>query len=152
MDNDDDNSDPLGKALNIPALIREENNALDIFKEKMFDDSAKEDFIFSRANIRRFIDGGADILDDALEVAKSAQTADSYIAVAKLIDAVSKANERLMNQHIKIRTIDKISKTTNPEAKPSENNSKTTNIFVGSTAELGKLINEMNNKGNIIDV
>ena len=90
------------------------------------------DFEFARKNLRTILEKGTVALDRMLEVADMSQNPRSYEVVSTLINSLSSSNKDLLELSEKKKRIEKDdSKKTGPV-----NN----NLFIGSTAELQKLI------------
>jgi hypothetical protein len=96
------------------------------------------DFEYARGNMIAAIEKGQEALNGILEVAGMSQHPRSYEVAAKLLDAVTNANEKLL---------DLTKKKMDISGEIGQPKSVTNNLFVGSTAELQKLIK--NNGNNI---
>lgn len=96
------------------------------------------DFATARKNIRDIIDSGGDALDNALELAKESEHPRTYEVVGQLIKVLVDANKDLLNIHKQRKEL-----TAESEASPAKN--VTNAIFVGSTAELQKIIKGKSN-------
>lgn len=101
------------------------------------------DYDKSRSNLHNLLVQGQEALAYALEVAKQSEHPRAFEVVGNLVKQLADINQQLLELNIKKQKLD------NPAAaKEEENKTKTvTNnnaIFVGSTAELNKLINDMN--------
>jgi hypothetical protein len=132
-------NDPLGKALGLPAL--ENERQIENLIARAHDNSAKNDFEAARANLYEAIQTGQEAMDKLLEIASQSQHPRAFEVLAKLIDTNVAANEKLLQLQSKIREIDAADAPTNEKAQTINNN-----LFVGSTAELQKIIKNMNNK------
>jgi len=131
--NDDD---PLNKALGV-GPIPPNKNALSAILDKVNDDSAMEDFIFARANIREVIENGTDAIAKLAQIADQSQNPRAFEVLAKLMDTVTNASEKMLDIQKKVKEMTKASETNTGEKKI------TNNLFVGSTAELQKMIEDM---------
>lgn len=134
-----DDNDPLGKALGLPALQNE--TQIENLIAKAHDNSAKNDFEAARANLYEAIQTGQEAMDKLLEIASQSQHPRAFEVLAKLIDTNVAANEKLLELQSKIREIDAADAPMNEKAQTINNN-----LFVGSTAELQKMIQNMNKK------
>ena len=87
--------------------------------------------------MKRIIEKSEEAVESILEVAVESQNPRAYEVVAQLLAASLEANNKLMHLHRQIKDIkkDEPGKTTNVT-----NNS----IFVGNTADLQKMIRNMN--------
>jgi hypothetical protein len=134
-----DENDPLGKALGIPVLQNEKQ--IENLIAKAHDNSAKNDFEAARANLYEAIQTGQEAMDKLLEIASQSQHPRAFEVLAKLIDTNVAANEKLLQLQSKIREIDAADAPMSDRAQTINNN-----LFVGSTAELQKMIQNMNKK------
>jgi hypothetical protein len=98
------------------------------------------DFEHARANVLTMIESGKEAIATLSEIATSSQHPRAFEVLAKLIDTTLQANKDLMDLQTKIREISNIDSPINEQAKTINNN-----LFVGSTAELQKIIQEMKN-------
>lgn len=134
-----DDNDPLGKALGLPALENEKQ--IENLIAKAHDNSAKNDFEAARANLYEAIQTGQEAMDKLLEIASQSQHPRAFEVLAKLIDTNVAANEKLLQLQSKIREISAADAPMSDRAQTINNN-----LFVGSTAELQKVLKEMKNK------
>jgi hypothetical protein len=102
--------------------------------ETALDDSAKKDFEQARANIHDLIENGKDAMDKLALIADSSQHPRAYEVLSKLMETMLQANRDLMDLQSKVREIKAIDQPING-ARTINNN-----LFVGSTAELQKMI------------
>jgi len=93
------------------------------------------DFDLARKNIKDIIHRGDAALDNILDIAKASEHPRTYEVAGQLIKTLIDANKDLLDLHKKITDI----KTDNNSESPKN---VTNAIFVGSTAELQKLIKE----------
>lgn len=97
---------------------------------------AQEDLELARSNVISTINQGSKALEEMLLVAQSSDEPRAYEVVATLVKALVDANEKLVDLPNKVKT------PANPQdgAKTVNNN-----LFVGSNAELLKMIQDMSN-------
>lgn len=137
MDNDDDN--PINRALNLgPMATPDYSKAVSTIVSAARNDSAKEDFTFARANIREVVENGNDAIAKLAVIADQSQNPRAFEVLAKLMDSMVAANKQLLEIQKDLRTIDKADMPHDEEAKKVTNN-----LFVGSTADLQKMIEDM---------
>lgn len=136
IENDDD-KDPIGKALNLSPTERTDTLITKIIADA-HDDSAKEDFERARANIHNMIENGQEAMVKLAQIADSSQHPRAFEVLAKLMDTMLNANEKLLDLQTKIREIDAADAPMNEKAQTINNN-----LFVGSTAELQKVLKDM---------
>lgn len=134
---EDENNDPIGKALNLTPIDHTSKIVTDMIANA-HDDSAKEDFERARANIHNMIENGQEAMVKLAQIADSSQHPRAFEVLAKLMDTMLTANEKLLDLQSKIREIDTADSPMNEKAKTINNN-----LFVGSTAELQKVLKDM---------
>jgi hypothetical protein len=132
------NNDPIGKALNLTPIRTD--SAVKSLVAKAHDDSAKNDFEMARANIHEVIQNGLTAIDKLSQIADQSQHPRAFEVLSTLMKTMLDANKDLLELQKKIREIDAADSSINDEAK-----SITNNLFVGSTAELQKVISDMRN-------
>lgn len=130
--------DPIGKALGLPPLVYEKE--IDNMLVKAHDDSAKNDFESARANLYEVIQTGKEAIDKLSDIASNSQHPRAFEVLAKLMDTVVNTNKELLELQTKIREIDAKDSPINEKAQTINNN-----LFVGSTAELQKVLKDMKN-------
>ena len=134
------NNDPLAKALNLSPIA---NDPVKAIVAKAHDDSAKNDFEMARSNIHEVIQNGTYAIEKLSQIADSSQHPRAFEVLAKLMDTMLQANKDLMELQKQIRDIDAADAPTNEQAKQVTNN-----LFVGSTADLQKVIENIKNGGS----
>jgi hypothetical protein len=127
------NNDSIGNALGVSPMI----SVVKKLEKEANDDTAKDDFTLARSNIHNIIDTGSEALDKLMQIADQSQQARAYEVVAILMKNLLDANKDLLNIQKTIREIRDIEKPTN-NTTVNHNN-----LFVGSTAELQKVIKDM---------
>jgi len=132
------NNDPIGKALNLTPMGTD--SVVKSLVAKAHDDSAKNDFEMARANIHEVIQNGLTAIDKLSQIADQSQHPRAFEVLSTLMKTMLDANKDLLELQKKIREIDAADSSINDEAK-----SITNNLFVGSTAELQKVISDMRN-------
>jgi len=101
------------------------------------DNAVENDCDYSRNNLYGLLQSGQDALESALEIAKQSENPRAFEVVGNLIKQLADINHQLLDVHIKkqrmtTKEVDKATSITN------------NSIFVGSTTELNKFINNMN--------
>jgi len=113
------------------------SDALDIaeFEEITIEHFQEEDddYTFARKNLRSILEKGSLALDKMIEVADLSQHPRSYEVVSTLINSLSASNKDLLELSEKKKRIEKAENKI-------VNNNVTNNLFIGSTAELQKLL------------
>jgi len=102
------------------------------------------DYNYSRQTYYDLIEKGKDSLDLMLEVARESEHPRAFEVLSGMIKNVSEVNDKLMdlnkkNKDISADEIKKIEKTTN-------------NLFVGSTAELQRMLQDNDEMSNVVDI
>lgn len=138
MTPDDDN--PINRSLGLGPL-HPESRALSTIIDKIHDDSAREDFIFARANIREVVENAGDAIAKLSIIADQSQNPRAFEVLAKLMDSAVSASKHLLEIQKDIRSLDKPD-----QASDGTNKTVNNNLFVGSTSELAKIISDMSNK------
>jgi hypothetical protein len=94
----------------------------------------------ARANMHEVIQNGLNAIDKLSQIADASQHPRAFEVLAKLMDTVVSANKEMLDLQTKIRDISAKDAPTNEHAK-----SVTNNLFVGSTSDLQKVIENMKN-------
>jgi hypothetical protein len=97
----------------------------------------EDDYDVARTNLRELLTKGQEALIQALEVAKQSEHPRAFEVVGNLMKQLADVNQQLMDLHQQKQKLDAPNKA--EQAKVTNNNA----IFVGSTAELNKLIKNM---------
>lgn len=96
----------------------------------------ENDFETTRSNLHSLLQQGQDALYHALEVAKQSEHPRAFEVVGGLVKHLSDVNTQLLDLHKRKQTIEA---PTKKEAAVTNNNA----IFVGSTSELSKMLNDL---------
>ena len=102
----------------------------------------KSDYEYSRETYYDLLEKGRSSLDDMIEVARSSEHPRAYEVLAGLIKNLSDVNDKLMD-------LNKKNKDINQEEVKQVAGNTTNNVFLGSTADLQRLLQ---NEKDIIDV
>jgi len=135
-----DDESPIDKAFGL-APMGNQTTAVSTIIAKAHDDSAREDFTFARANVREVVENANDAIAKLAIIADQSQNPRAFEVLAKLMDTAVVASKHLLELQKEIRTIDKADVPHDESAK-----SVTNNLFVGSTAELSKMLQSMRDK------
>lgn len=93
-----------------------------------------DDFEYSRATYYELLEKGKESLEDMMEVARSSEHPRAYEVLSNLIKNMADVNDKLMDLNKKRKDMDK------KEEKLIGNT--TNNLFVGTTADLQKLLQD----------
>lgn len=130
------NNDTIGQALNLSPMeievIKPEVN-LPANKEDKVDD----DFNYSRTNLYSVIEQGSKALEQIIDVAQASEHPRAYEVVATIMKTLVDANKELLELSKKKNDIVSAKQKTE---EPNIPNTVNNNLFVGSTAELQKMI------------
>lgn len=100
----------------------------------------KKDYEYSRGNFYSIIEKGQEAINSVLELAQETESPRAYEVVGQLIKNVSDATDKLMELQKKLKDIENIKTSNGPT-------NVTNALFVGSTAELSKLLkNKLNDE------
>ena len=126
--------DAIDDALNVESSIVETEKPSPI-KRPIESNDIKKDYEYSRANLYSLIEKGQEAINGIMELAGESASPRAYEVAGQLIKSVADTTDKLADLHKKIKDIE-------------EDNSKTqgnvTNnaLFVGSTAELQKMLKD----------
>jgi len=126
------NDDKIAQALDLTPLIPQ--------KKELKMVSSEDDYQMAKGNMENVIDVGTNALSELASMANLSQDPRVYRVLTELISAMTTANRELME--IKTKQVDvelKQRKDSNPQTVNQ-------NLFVGSTAELVKLLEKSKNE------
>ena len=142
-----ENFDRLDKTFNVtPTEVSETpENGCSLRKDQLEDVSKPEkpdrltkdditrDYEYTRGNLYSIIEKGQEAIDGILEIAQESEMPRAYEVAGQLIKSVSDATDKLIDLQKKLKDVN--------EEKVSKGPSTVNNaLFVGSTADLAKLI------------
>ena len=114
----------------------------------MSDDRQKDDdYEYTRETLYDLIEKGREGIEEMIEVARQSEHPRAYEVLATLIKDTANTSEKLMDLHRKIQTIDQMMLPA-----PKQESSTTNNLFIGSTTELQRMLKDLNNENEVIDV
>jgi len=97
----------------------------------------KKDYEYTRGNLYSLIEKGQEAINGILELAQESEMPRAYEVAGQLIKNVADATDKLMDLQKKLKDVE--------EEKQSRSPTNVTNaLFVGSTAELAKLLKNQN--------
>jgi hypothetical protein len=139
------NYDSIDKALNIESSIVEvDTETVDIKPVETETDKVdiKKDYEYTRANLYSLIEKGQEAINGILELAGESDSPRAYEVAGQLIKSVGDVTDKLMDLQKKLKDVEE--DTSNKTTNNVTNNA----LFVGSTAELSKLLKQgfLNNK------
>ncbi len=135
--------DNLNEILGVePADVKPEDfKAPTIRKEDKTKDDIDNDYVNSRENYYELIEKGQKAIDGILDIAKEGQHPRAYEVAGQLIGQVATVTDKLQDLQKKLKDLKEVPKNANTNIKNA--------LFVGSTAELQKMLkNEKNDSEN----
>ena len=126
--------DELNKALNIESSIVEVEPAA-ITNSTQNNSDIKKDYEYTRANLYSLIEKGQEAINGIMELAGEGGSPRAYEVAGQLIKSVADTTDKLIDLQKKLKAVE--------EDSPKATNNVTNNaLFVGSTAELSKLLKQ----------
>jgi hypothetical protein len=117
----------------VPSEIETTNLSLDKVNTSVSSDDVKKDYEYTRGNLYSLIEKGQEAINGILELAQESEMPRAYEVAGQLIKNVADATDKLMDLQKKLKDIE--------EEKSSKGTTTVNNaLFVGSTAELAKLL------------
>jgi len=118
---------PIDEALDVKAseIVKESR------KIKKIDNTPRDDFEYSRAQLYNIVEKGQEAMNGILDVCQDTQHPRAYEVAGQLVKAVGDVTDKIIDLQRKMKDLEK-------EDQPTKvtNNS----LFVGSTADLQKMI------------
>ncbi len=133
----------LDKTFNItPEVMEEETSVVEREKpDRLTKDDIDKDYEYTRGNLYSIIEKGQEAINGILEIAQESEMPRAYEVAGQLIKSVSDATDKLLDLQKKVKEV-------NEEEKSKGPNNVTNALFVGSTADLAKLIKQQNTKSD----
>jgi hypothetical protein len=104
-------------------------------------DDIKKDYDYTRGNLYSLIEKGQEAINGILELAQESEMPRAYEVAGQLIKNVADATDKLMDLQKKLKDIEK-----EKQKGPTTVNNA---LFVGSTAELAKLLKQQTENENV---
>ena len=101
--------------------------------DRLTKDDIEKDYEYTRGNLYSIIEKGQEAINGILELAQDSEMPRAYEVAGQLIKSVSDATDKLMDLQKKLKDVEEES----PQKGPNTVNNA---LFVGSTAELAKLL------------
>ncbi len=129
------NFEELDDAFNVTSeIVPTETSEVGITKpERHVKTDIEKDYDYTRGNLYSIIEKGQEAINGILELAQDSEMPRAYEVAGQLIKSVSDATDKLMDLQKKLKDVEEEKATKGPN---TVNNA----LFVGSTAELAKLI------------
>ena len=105
--------------------------------DRLTKDDIEKDYEYTRGNLYSIIEKGQEAINGILELAQESEMPRAYEVAGQLIKSVSDATDKLMDLQKKLKDVNEEKESKGPT---TVNNA----LFVGSTAELQKLLKGQN--------
>ena len=134
--------DELNDAFNVSAdIVPTESAEVGITKpEKHERTDIEKDYDYTRGNLYSIIEKGQEAINGILELAQESEMPRAYEVAGQLIKSVSDATDKLMDLQKKLKDVE--------EEKQKGPSTVNNSLFVGSTAELAKMLKSVNLEDN----
>ena len=109
--------------------------------DRLAKDDITKDYEYTRGNLYSIIEKGQEAINGILELAQDSEMPRAYEVAGQLIKSVSDATDKLMDLQKKVKDVNKEEEAKSPT---TVNNA----LFVGSTAELQKLLKNGGKNGS----
>jgi hypothetical protein len=130
-------SEGLDKVLNIDSEYEViEPKSVEVNEHQEID----SDYKYARENLYGVIEKGTEALDTLIELAKASEHPRAFEVVSQLTKTLVDANKDLLDIQKKVKDLKKSEKEDQPK-------NVTNALFIGSTAELQKLVNGRSENG-----
>ena len=137
--------DTLDDAFNVESEVISDNKTNQIEKVEKISptmDDVKKDYEYTRGNLYSLIEKGQEAINGILELAQESEMPRAYEVAGQLIKNVADATDKLMDLQKKLKEVE--------EEKQAKGPTNVTNaLFVGSTAELAKLLKKQSTDENV---
>ena len=135
----------LDDAFNVESTIVPAKENVGITPEQKPDrftkDDIEKDYEYTRGNLYSIIEKGQEAINGILELAQESEMPRAYEVAGQLIKSVSDATDKLMDLQKKLKDV-------NEEQQQKGPNTVNNALFVGSTAELAKMLKAANLEDN----
>ena len=128
--------DTLNDEFNVKGdIVQSEVVNYKIEKIKETSDDIKNDYTYTRGNLYSIIEKGQEAINGILELAQESEMPRAYEVAGQLIKNVADATDKLMDLQKKLKDVEEEKQSRGPS---TVNNA----LFVGSTAELAKMLKQ----------
>lgn len=136
--------DELNETFNVSGEIVQTEKILEgkIEEIKSTVNDVKKDYDYTRGNLYSLIEKGQEAINGILELAQESEMPRAYEVAGQLIKNVADATDKLMDLQKKLKDIEEEKVGKGPT---TVNNA----LFVGSTAELAKLLKQQTENENV---
>ena len=124
----------LDDAFNVESsIVSAEKNDIIKKPDRLTKDDIQKDYEYTRGNLYSIIEKGQEAINGILELAQESEMPRAYEVAGQLIKSVSDATDKLMDLQKKLKDVNEEQQQKGPS---TVNNA----LFVGSTADLTKLL------------
>ena len=124
--------DIIDEALGAVELAKSEPKERKVIPRPQYNDDIENDYKYQRENFYNLVERGTDAIDGILEIARESEHPRTYEVAGNLIKQVAEVTEKLGELQEKMKRLKEV---------PSNAPKNVTNaLYVGSTAELQKLL------------
>ena len=137
------NFDELNNTFNVSGdVVSTEDSEVGITKPERHErNDIEKDYEYTRGNLYSIIEKGQEAINGILELAQDSEMPRAYEVAGQLIKSVSDATDKLMDLQKKLKDVEEEKASKGPS---TVNNS----LFVGSRAELAKMLKSVNIEDN----
>ena len=124
----------LDDAFNVESsIVSADKNDIVKKPDRLTKDDIQKDYEYTRGNLYSIIEKGQEAINGILELAQESEMPRAYEVAGQLIKSVSDATDKLMDLQKKLKDVNEEQQQKGPS---TVNNA----LFVGSTADLTKLL------------
>ena len=124
----------LDDAFNVESsIVSADKNDVVKKPDRLTKDDIQKDYEYTRGNLYSIIEKGQEAINGILELAQESEMPRAYEVEGQLIKSVSDATDKLMDLQKKLKDV-------NEEQQQKGPNTVNNALFVGSTADLTKLL------------
>ena len=141
------NDSKLDETLNItPTKVEVDESAVAVGVDREKPDrltktDVEKDYDYTRGNLYSIIEKGQEAINGILEIAQESEMPRAYEVAGQLIKSVSDATDKLLDLQKKVKEV-------NEEEKKGPTSVTNNALFVGSNADLAKLIKQQDKKSD----
>ena len=135
--------DKLDNTFNVSSseVVIDKHESVGIQKPpRLTQDDITKDYEYTRGNLYSIIEKGQEAINGILELAQESEMPRAYEVAGQLVKSVSDATDKLMDLQKKLKDVEE-----EKERGPSTVNNS---LFVGSTADLAKMLKEASKAQN----
>ena len=126
----------LDDAFNVESsIVSTDKNDVVKKPDRLTKDDIQKDYEYTRGNLYSIIEKGQEAINGILELAQESEMPRAYEVAGQLIKSVSDATDKLMDLQKKLKDVNEEQQQKGPS---TVNNA----LFVGSTAELSRLLKQ----------